>query len=258
MKGRALAVAYAGGDPVNEGDPTGLGLNPCTSGGIWGDIGDFSGVCSAVSAVTTVGQGLWCSAQINGFTGQGCDSGPGQADVLADLENQGIGIYKNTVGQCAFQADCGIAPVAVPYPCENAGPSAFAQLSIFALLGSVPGGDEADALGAGGLAGAGAPEAEATSIGELLEPGGIPIGKAGSDPSIRELTGTLSDAQAVFAQLSTGGKIVEDTANITRVELPDGGFVQLRTVMSERSPNTAATIDINVPGVNITGLKFNP
>jgi hypothetical protein len=43
------------------------------------------------------------------------------------------------------------------------------------------------------------------------------------------------------------------------VEQPNGeGFVQLRTVMS-RSPNSAATIDINMPGVSdIDKLKFNP
>jgi hypothetical protein len=50
---------------------------------------------------------------------------------------------------------------------------------------------------------------------------------------------------------------VAESSQLTRVELPDGGFVQLRTVMS-RSPNTAATIDVNIPGINIKKLKFNP
>ena len=61
----------------------------------------------------------------------------------------------------------------------------------------------------------------------------------------------------MFDQLSQGGTVVEQTPYLTRVQLPDGGFVQLRTVMSQ-SPNTAATIDVNIPGVNITKLKFNP
>ena len=47
------------------------------------------------------------------------------------------------------------------------------------------------------------------------------------------------------------------TPSLTRVQLPDGGFVQLRTVMS-RSPHTAATIDVNISGIEITKLKFNP
>jgi hypothetical protein len=61
----------------------------------------------------------------------------------------------------------------------------------------------------------------------------------------------------MFQRLSQGGTIVEQTATITRVQLADGGFVQLRTVMS-RSPGTVATIDVNIPGLDITKLKFNP
>lgn len=66
-----------------------------------------------------------------------------------------------------------------------------------------------------------------------------------------------TDAQAMFNQLSQGGRVVANTSKLTRVELPNGGFVQLRTVMS-RSPNTAATIDVNIPGLDITKLKYNP
>lgn len=84
------------------------------------------------------------------------------------------------------------------------------------------------------------------------------IGKAGTDASIREITGGLPDAQAMFQQLSQGGKVVAQTPKLTRVELPNnGGFVQLRTEMS-RSPNTAATIDVNIPGYDIRKLKYNP
>jgi len=72
-----------------------------------------------------------------------------------------------------------------------------------------------------------------------------------------EVTGGLSDAQSMFQQLSQGGTIVEQAAVLTRVQLPNGGFVQLRTVMSA-SPNTAATIDVNIPGLDIRKVKFNP
>lgn len=103
-----------------------------------------------------------------------------------------------------------------------------------------------------------ATEAAGSSIEDLLQPGGSLIGKAGSDETIRELTGGLPDAQAMFEQLSQGGTVVEQTSTITRVELANnGGFVQLRTVMS-RSPGTVATIDVNIPGLDITKLKFNP
>lgn len=47
------------------------------------------------------------------------------------------------------------------------------------------------------------------------------------------------------------------TPSSTRVELRDGGFVQLRTTMS-RSPNAATTIDINISVIPIGELKFNP
>ncbi len=102
-----------------------------------------------------------------------------------------------------------------------------------------------------------AAEGEAVSASDLLQPGGNPIGTAGSDESIREVTGNLSDAQQLFDELSQGGRIVESTSKLTRVELPDGGYVQLRTVMSN-SPNTVATIDVNIPGVDISKVKFNP
>lgn len=99
--------------------------------------------------------------------------------------------------------------------------------------------------------------APSVSLGNLLMPGGSAIGKAGTSASIREITGGLSEAQTVFSQLSQGGRVVAQTPSLTRVQLPDGGFVQLRTVMS-RSPHTAATIDVNISGIEITKLKFNP
>lgn len=97
----------------------------------------------------------------------------------------------------------------------------------------------------------------ASSVADVLMPGGSALGKAGTNPAIRVVTGGLPEAQATFTQLSQGGTVVARTPSLTRVQLADGGFVQLRTVMS-RSPNTAATIDVNIPGIDITKLKFNP
>ncbi|MCP2237482.1 hypothetical protein LY41_003321 [Prauserella halophila] len=95
----------------------------------------------------------------------------------------------------------------------------------------------------------------ASSVGDILRPGGVTIGKAGTDDTIREITGGLGEAQAMFQQLSHGGAVVAQTSKLTRVELPSGGgFVQLRREMS-RSPNTAATIDVNIPGLDIRKLK---
>jgi hypothetical protein len=93
---------------------------------------------------------------------------------------------------------------------------------------------------------------------DILHPNGSPIGEPGTSPDIREIGGDPSDAQDFFDTLAEDGNVVANNAKLTRVALPDGGFVQLRTVMSQ-SPNTAATIDINMPGTpDITKLKFNP
>ena len=97
----------------------------------------------------------------------------------------------------------------------------------------------------------------ASTLDDVLMPGGSPLGAKGTDVAIREVAGGLTDAQAMFKQLSQGGKIVQQTPTITRVELPNGGFVQIRTTMS-KSPKTVATIDVNIPGYDIDKIKFNP
>lgn len=93
---------------------------------------------------------------------------------------------------------------------------------------------------------------------ELLVPGGTRIGTAGSRASIREVTGGLDDAQALFTDLSRGGTVVTDTTYPgTLVRLPDGGTVGLRTTMTN-SPGSIANIDVNIPGIGITKIKFIP
>jgi len=72
------------------------------------------------------------------------------------------------------------------------------------------------------------------------------------------VSGGLSDAQATFNQLTQGGTVVSNsTYPGTLVRLADGGTVGIRTVMSN-SPNTAVTIDVNIPCIDITKIKFNP
>ena len=96
------------------------------------------------------------------------------------------------------------------------------------------------------------------SADELLVPGGTRIGTAGSRASIREVTGGLNDAQALFMDLSRGGTLVTDTTYPgTLVRLPDGGTVGLRTTMTN-SPGSVANIDVNIAGIDITKIKFNP
>ena len=102
------------------------------------------------------------------------------------------------------------------------------------------------------------PPAEGGTVESVLMPGGNAIGNAGSQAAIREVSGSLSDAQSFFNQLSAGGEVVLDsTYPGTLVRLPNGGTVGIRTSMSE-SLGTAATIDVNIPGIPIKKIKFNP
>jgi RHS repeat-associated protein len=108
----------------------------------------------------------------------------------------------------------------------------------------------ADALGLG--------TAHPPTIEDLLTPGGAPLGTAGSNPTIREVTGDLSDAQSLFDQLAEGGTPVQNSNYPgTLVNLPNGGTVGLRTVMTN-SPDSAATIDVNISNIPITKIKVNP
>jgi|APGre2960657505_1045072.scaffolds.fasta_scaffold31731_3 hypothetical protein len=98
----------------------------------------------------------------------------------------------------------------------------------------------------------------APTIGDILMPGGKALGQAGSQAAYRELPGGLSEAQALFARLTQGGKIIEKpTYKGIWVELPSGGGVGLRIEMT-KSPGTAATIDVNISDVPIGKIKFNP
>lgn len=102
------------------------------------------------------------------------------------------------------------------------------------------------------------PTAAGTRCATLLLPGGKVLGQAGSKAAIRELQGGLKEAQALFDQLAQGGKVVQNsTYPGTLVQLPTGGTVGLRTTMT-KSPGTAATIDVNIPGIPIDKIKFNP
>jgi hypothetical protein len=98
----------------------------------------------------------------------------------------------------------------------------------------------------------------AEGVGDLLMPGGNALGQAGSDETIREVQGGVNEAQTMFNELAQGGTpVTGSTYPGTLVQLPNGGTVGLRTVMTA-SPGTDATIDVNIPNIPITKIKFNP
>ena len=92
----------------------------------------------------------------------------------------------------------------------------------------------------------------------ILKPLGELVGKAGSKPTIREMSGGVNAARSMFGRLTSSGAKPRFAPGYKGFlyNLPNGGTVGWRTVMS-RSPNTQVTIDINIPNVLINGkLKF--
>jgi RHS repeat-associated protein len=100
---------------------------------------------------------------------------------------------------------------------------------------------------------------QASDLANILMPGGSPIGVAGSSDTVRVVQGNLGDAQALFNQISQDGTPVLNTNYPGQlVSMPNGGYVGLRTVMTN-SPGTDATIDVNMQGiVPFTKIKFTP
>jgi hypothetical protein len=89
-----------------------------------------------------------------------------------------------------------------------------------------------------------------------LMPGGKAIGQAGTKEAIREVQGGLKEAKSLFQQLTAGGQTVKSNNPGTLVQVEGGGTIGIRTVATG-SPNTAATIDVNVPKIPIIKIKFN-
>jgi RHS repeat-associated protein len=94
------------------------------------------------------------------------------------------------------------------------------------------------------------------AVRSTLMPGGRALGQAGSKEAIREVQGGLKEAKAVFQQLTAGGQAVKSNYPGTLMQVEGGGTVGIRTVATG-SPNTAATIDVNIPKIPIMKIKFN-
>ncbi|MDX6528470.1 MAG: hypothetical protein QOH41_760 [Blastocatellia bacterium] len=93
---------------------------------------------------------------------------------------------------------------------------------------------------------------------EILMPGGEMIGQAGAKFGYREVQGGIPEARAMFDELTRGGQVISDsTYKGTLIRMPNGGTIGFRTQMTA-SPNTAATIDVNMNGIAIKAIKFNP
>jgi len=99
--------------------------------------------------------------------------------------------------------------------------------------------------------------AQINNIKNILQPSGELIGVAGTDSSIRVMTGGTSEAQELFNSIANGGKLIKNTTYQGTLIKVEGGYIGIRSIQT-KSPNTITTIDINVKNIPITKIKFNP
>ena len=94
---------------------------------------------------------------------------------------------------------------------------------------------------------------------QKLLPSGVPVGVSGTSADIREISGSAIDAEKFLRDISSGCTKVDKAGyEGVAVEAPGGGFLGARYHMA-KSPQTAITIDVNIPGVpEIKKIKFNP
>jgi RHS repeat-associated protein len=96
-------------------------------------------------------------------------------------------------------------------------------------------------------------DAAATRVSEIIAPGGRLLGKAGRGSKVREVVGGVTEAESLFAELSRGGRVVDNaTYPGTLVEVSPGNFVGLRSASKSGPP----TIDVNISGLRLRELKF--
>jgi hypothetical protein len=90
-------------------------------------------------------------------------------------------------------------------------------------------------------------------IESILKPGGHLIGEAGSSSRVRIIRGGKAEAEALFGELSEGGRLInKPNYPGTMVELRDGSLVGYRP----RSTSGPPTIDVFSKDVGIKEVKF--
>lgn len=78
---------------------------------------------------------------------------------------------------------------------------------------------------------------------DKLMPGGLPIGKAGSGPRVRELSGGPEAARDLFEDLSVGGKLIIDSADLKVTQLPGrAGYLISRFAPRRRAVRRRSTL----------------
>jgi RHS repeat-associated protein len=213
--------AYAGDDPVNETDPTGLwcifGHNP---------NGGCRGSATVVNAWHNVDQAWDCLGSACYTTKQGA------ANLVAGA--------RNTLNYVS-----GLPPVPAPYPCSDYGAYALGGQVPYLPLLLVPGAGEAAEIEV------------PVAVGDVLEAGGSLTGDQVQEV-ITSLTpgnsagvftaSSEEEIGALYGDLSKGGTPIEPTANFPAdqgqaTQLPDGTRIQLRYYSGSGGPTIDAFIN---------------
>jgi hypothetical protein len=81
---------------------------------------------------------------------------------------------------------------------------------------------------------------------DKVMPGGVPIGTRGNGQRVRELSGGVAAARALFDDLSVGGKLGVDSPDLLISKLPGNAeYITFRPASTSGLP----ALDINVPGI---------
>ena len=275
--------AYVGNDPANNFDPEGLddggynyydvfGSGQTSSSGGGGGLASYSPYLSIdyagfSGAVAAGGQDLGYQtvlASTDSATGATLiSSGQVNPTTTVTVTPNGAVFGDPSISTSGQQAVYQIGSNVATFPTDLAlfAAGSAAGPVIDAAAGALSGGAAFVGANQGLTNAASAPtsalQAIATTPEGILLPGGSLIGSEGSQATIREIQGGFVEAQSLFNQLSAGGTPVQNGYPGTMVSLSNGGYVGLRTAMSN-SPGTAATIDVNIPGIPIEKIKFNP
>jgi hypothetical protein len=97
------------------------------------------------------------------------------------------------------------------------------------------------------------PDPSDVPVADILMPGGKPVGTRGTTPDIRRLKGGLPAAEDLFRRMADGGTAHTPAKYPGQgVILAGGGWVGFRPKSATGEP----TIDVNIPGIPTTKLKF--
>ena len=221
------STAGTAGDGAVSAPPVGA------QGGTGAAGGASSGVASAPSLPGTAA-GTVLPMSIAGTVGDGTVSTPIPAQVQTPLESF-------PADPNAGQPSIVSTPIATPLP----------TTLITTPVPVLPSVEQLPAAGEQG------PQIVANQTPQdLLAPGGVPIGQAGTSPEIRELPGGAPAAQALLKQLVQGATISTPPGYPgTRYTLPNGGgYIGYRPSSKSGPP----TIDVNIPSLKgvVEKLKF--